>query len=188
LNWVATTFSYRLLATDYHTETEPATSFINPAALASPGGRIHAGDYDAQIFSLNVTLTPWRRLNWFTTASYQDVRSTTRHDNTAAVVPYRGDIWSVLCHGRYVLTKRTDLTAGYTFSRADFSQDNYADGLPVGMRYDLHGLQAGVISRCTKNLTTKLQYGFYNYDEPSSGGANDYTAHAVFVSLNLRFD
>jgi len=185
-NWVKTTLKYQWVATDYHTETEPA-SFV-ATNDASPGGWIHAGNYDAQIFSLNVTLTPWRRLHWFTTTSYQEVRSTTRHDNSAAVAPYRGDIWSVICHGRYVLTKKTDLTAGYTFSTADFQQDNFADGLPVGMRYDLHGLQVGVVSRCTKNLTTKLQYGFYKYDEPSSGGGNDYTAHAVFMSLNLRFD
>jgi mono/diheme cytochrome c family protein len=187
-NWVTTTFSYRLVATDYHTETESATSAFDPAIIASPGGRILAGNYDAQIFSLNLSLTPWRRLHWFTTVSYQDVRSTSLHEYSSAVVPYRGDIWSVLCHARYVLTKKTDLTAGYTFSRADFGQDNYADGLPVGMRYDLHGLQAGVISKCTKNLTTRLQYGFYHYDEPTSGGANDYTAHSIFASLSLRFD
>ena len=93
-----------------------------------------------------------------------------------------------MCHGRYVLTAKTDLTAGYTISTADFQQDNFADGLPVGIHFDLNGLQAGVISRCTKNLTAKLQYGFYKYVEPSSGGANDYTAHAIFVSLNLRFN
>jgi len=93
-----------------------------------------------------------------------------------------------MAHGRYLLTKKTDLTAGYQFSRADFRQDQFTEGLPVGMRYDLQGLLAGVSSRRTKNLTTKLQYGFYRYDEPTSGGANDYTAHAVFVSLNLRFD
>jgi hypothetical protein len=104
------------------------------------------------------------------------------------VVPYRGDVWSVVCHGRYALTAKTDLTAGYTFSTADFQQDNFADGLPVGIHYDLNGLQAGVVSRCTKHLTARLQYGFYKYDEPSSGGVNDYTAHTIFAVLNLRFD
>jgi hypothetical protein len=187
-NWMATTFSYRLVATDYHTKTEPATSAFDPATVASPGGRVFAGNYDAQIFSLNLILTPWRRLNWFATASYQDVRSTSLHEYSSAVVPYRGDVWSVVCHGRYALTAKTDLTAGYTFSTADFQQDNFADGLPVGIHYDLNGLQAGVVSRCTKHLTARLQYGFYKYDEPSSGGVNDYTAHTIFAVLNLRFD
>jgi hypothetical protein len=120
--------------------------------------------------------------------SYQDVRSVALHDNSAAVAPYRGDTWSVLCHGRYVLTEKTDVTAGYSFSRSDFRQDNYADGLPLGIKYDLHGMQFGLITRCTEELTTKLQYGFYHYVEPSSGGVNDYTAQAVFVSLHWRFD
>jgi hypothetical protein len=185
-NWLKTTFTHRLVATDFHTETEPV-SFGAPNDV-SAGGRVFAGNYDAQIFSLNVSLTPWRRLHWFTTVSYQDVRSVAMHDNTTAVVPYRGDIWSVMAHGRYLLTKKTDLTASYSFSTADFRQDNFSSGLPVGMRYDLHGLLAGVVSRRTKNLTTKLQYGYYHYNEPASGGANDYTAHAVFVSLHLRFD
>jgi hypothetical protein len=185
-NWAKTTFAYRLLATDFHTTTEPV-SLAAPNDV-SAGGRVLAGNYDAEIFSLNLTLIPWRRLYWFATVAYQDVRSVAMHDYTTAVVPYRGDIWSVLSHGRYVLTARTDLTAGYSFSTADFRQNNYDAGLPVGMQYHLHGLQAGIVTRCAKNLTTKLQYGFYQYKAPSSGEANDYTAHAIFASLNLRFD
>ncbi len=187
-NWLKTTFTHRLVATDTHMTTESATNAADATQQVSPGGRAFTGNYDAQVFSLNVSLTPWKRLHCFTTASYQDIRSVSMHDNSTAVVPYRGDLWSVMAHGRYLLTKKTDLTAGYTYSSANFRQDQFTEGLPVGMRYDLHGLLAGVVSRRTKNLTTKLQYGYYHYDEPTSGRANDYTAHAVFVSLSLRFD
>ncbi len=185
-SWAKTTFTYRLVATDSRTTTEP-TSFITPGD-ASPGGRVLAGNYDAQIFSLNFTITPTRRLHAFSTISFQDTRSISLHDNSTAVAPYRGETWSVLCHGRYVLTAKTDLTAGYTFSTANFQQDNFAASLPLGMHYDSHALQAGLTSRCTENLTTKLQYGFYQYNEPGSGQANDYTAHAVFVSLHWRLN
>lgn len=185
-SWAKTTFTHRLVATDSHTTTEP-TSFGAPGD-ASPGGRVLAGNYDAQIFSLNVTLTPTRRLHAFSTISFQDTRSVSLHDNSTAVAPYRGETWSFLCHGRYVLTAKTDLTAGYTFSTANFQQDNFATGLPLGIHYDNHALQAGLTSRCTENLTTKLQYGFYHYTEPSSGRANDYTAHAVFLSLHWRLN
>ena len=184
--WLKTTLTHRLVTTRYHTETEPVS--VIAFGDATPGGTVLAGNYDAQIFSANFTLTPWARLHLFASASYQDIRSKSNADYSDAVVPYDGNIWSVLCHGRYALTKKTDLVAGYTFSAADFSQDNYATGLPLGMDYDLHGAQIALVSHCTKNLTTKLQYGFYHYDEPSSGGANDYTAHAVFVSLNLQFN
>lgn len=180
--WLKTTFTHRLTATDYRTTTEPVT-FGTPGD-ASPGGRTLTGNYDAQTFSLNVTVTPTRRLHAFSTVSFQDTRSRALHDNSTAVVPYRGETWSVLCHGRYVLTAKTDLTAGYTFSTANFRQDLLADGLALGMRYDRHAIQAGLTSRCSENLTTKLQYGFYHHNEPSAGGANDYTAHAVFVSFH----
>jgi hypothetical protein len=185
-SWVKTTFTYRLVATDSHTTTEP-TSFGAPGD-ASPGGRVLAGNYDVQILSLNLTVTPSRRMHAFTTLSFQDTRSVSLHDNSTAVAPYRGEAWNFLCHGRYVLTAKTDVTAGYTFATANFQQDNFTSGLPLGIHYDSHALQAGLTSRCTENLTTKLQYGFYRYAEPSSGRANDYTAHAVFVSLHWRLN
>jgi hypothetical protein len=179
--WLKTTFTYRLLATDYHTTTKPPPG-------APLGGEILAGDFDTQIFSLNFTLTPWRRFNCFASLSYQELTSTTVQDPTGAVVPYQGNTWNVLIHGRYALTIKTDLTAGYTFSSADYQQDNFATGLPLGIDYQSHGFQVGVISRCTKDLTAKLQYGYYHYAEPSSGGANDYAANVVFVSLNWRLN
>lgn len=185
-SWWKAMFTWRLVATDYQTTTKPVS--VNAPNDASPGGQIYAGDYDAQIFSVNFTLTPWRRFTSFATVSYQNVSNSTVDDPTGAVVPYRGDVWSLLLHGRYVLTKKTDVTAGYTFSSADFQQNNFATGLPLGIDYHLHGLQIGLVSRCTEKLTTKLQYGFYRYTEPSSGGANDYTANAVFVSLNWQFN
>lgn len=174
-----TTFTHRLVATDYETGKESLDT-------RTPGGRWTSGDYEAQIFSLNATVTPWRRLYCSGTISYQDIQSISRHENSLAVVPYGGETWSVMAHARFVLNEKTDLTAGYTFSTADFRQTHFAAGLPLGMEYDLQGLQAGFVTRCTKDLTLKLQYGFYRYDEPSSGGANDYTAHAVLAALSLR--
>ncbi len=184
--WLKTTFTWRLAATDYRTTSKPVS--LNSPGDLSPGGQVSAGNYDTQIFSVNFALTPWRRFNCFATVSYQEVTSTTVQDPTGAVVPYQGNTWSVLLHGRYVLTRKTDLIASYTFSTADFQQDNFATGLPLGIDYQLNGLQVGLVSRWTKDLTAKLQYGFYHYTEPSSGGANNYTANAVFASLNWRLN
>jgi len=38
-----------------------------------------------------------------------------------------------------------------------------------------------------KYATAALRYGFYNYEEPSRGGFNVYTAHAVFATLTLHW-
>lgn len=177
---LTTTLTHRLVQTEFETGKESLDN-------RSPGGHWTSGDYDAQIFSLSTTVSPWRRLHCSGTISYQETTSESRHDRSAAVVPYRGATWSVMGNARFVLSEKTDLTGSYTFSNADFRQTHFTTGLPLGMDYELHGIQAGFVTRRTKDLTLKLQYGYYRYAEPSSGGVNDYTAHALVAAATLRF-
>ena len=86
-----------------------------------------------------------------------------------------------------MLNSKTDLTAGYTYSWADFRQDNYAAGLPLGLAYDWHQLSAGITRHWRKNLSTNLQYQFYSYNEPATGGINDYVAQGILASLTMTF-
>jgi len=58
--------------------------------------------------------------------------------------------------------------------------------VPVGIQYQQHAVQVGLARRIGKNVTAQLRYGFYNYDEPSSGGANNYTAHSVFGMVSFK--
>ncbi len=178
--WLKTTLSYKYVTSDYQT----ATDFI--AADTSPGGRQAAAQYDAHIYSLNAALTPWRRLRLATTLSYQDTCMTAFANRRPSVAPYRGDLYSTLVSASYVVSQATDLHAAYSFSWAGYEQHNFTEGLPVGMRYEQHGLTVGLSRRLTRNISTRLRYGFYHYDEPASGGANNYTAHAVFGTLNVR--
>jgi hypothetical protein len=187
--WLKMTFTYQLIATDYHTTTDPAAEFDFTAADftdVSPGGRIFAGNYDAHVYSFNAVLTPWRRLYLSGTFSYRDTRLTTSSDFEPVVVPYRGDVYSVVGSATYSLNHATDLQATYSFSRADYRQNNQAAGLPLGIDYQLHGLEAGLTRRFGKNITTQLKYGFYRNNDDSSAGANSYTAHALMASLTLR--
>ena len=84
------------------------------------------------------------------------------------------------------VSTNTELTASYTFSMADYAQDNAAAGLPLGINYDWHVVQAGVTRRI-RNASVSFRYAFYRYAEPTSGGLNDYTAHGVFAALTLRW-
>lgn len=54
------------------------------------------------------------------------------------------------------------------------------------MRYQQNGLTVGLVRRLNANISTKLQYGFYNYEEPATGGAYNYTANAIFATLVMR--
>ena len=182
--WLKTTLGYKFLTTDYKTATDPVSIFA-PGDV-SRGGGLESANYEAHIYNLNATLTPWRRLYFSGTFSYQDTRMEAFDNNSPSVAPYRGDLFGMLASATYVMSKNTDLTGSYSFSWADYAQNNFADGLPVGMHYQQHGLMAGIVRRITPNISTRVQYGFYHYDETSSGGGNDYTAHAVFATLVVR--
>jgi hypothetical protein len=185
--WLKTTLSYEWLENIYHTATEAVTDEISGLAGAiSPGGSLLAGTYDAQTVTLNTTLTPWRRLFFSTTFSYQHARTVTAANDSPSVAPYEGDIYSVMASGTYVLNPKTDLTASYSFSMADFGQNNFAEGLPLGIKYQQHAVQAGIKRQIGKGKTLALQYSFYHYSEPSSGGFNNFNAHAIFGTLSFQ--
>ncbi|TAK95485.1 MAG: hypothetical protein EPO07_15420 [Verrucomicrobia bacterium] len=75
----------------------------------------------------------------------------------------------------------------YAYSRARFGQHNEGDGLPLGLDYDRHTLTLSVTKKWNDSLSTTARYAYYRYEEPSSGGVNDYSAHGVFVTMNYKW-
>lgn len=173
--WLKATFTYQVVSTDFRTETDPVPGGVVPEGLL-------AGKYDAHVYGLNVTVTPVRRLYFSSSFTYSDTRMVSARNDNPSIVPYEGDVYSVLASARYVLSERTDLHAAYAFSRADYGQRNFADGLPLGLDYTRHGLTAGLTRRVTSFLTTSVRYGCFQYSEPSARGVNNYTAHGVFAT------
>ena len=180
-SWFRSTFTYKWSGVDYWTVTDEETT-----GPGSPGGGHYSGKQMAQSFSVGGAITPWRRLRLNENFTYRHTRTTTAQNDIASVVPFQGDLYSVISGATYMLTPSTDLTANYTWSRADYGQDQFAGGLPLGLDYELHGLQTGVSWKFRKRFTTRVQYGFYQYDEKNSGGYNNYTAHAVFMTVNVK--
>jgi hypothetical protein len=135
-----------------------------------------------------MTFIPYRRLYLSTTFSYQD--TTTSTANTGSIPPYKGDIYSLLVSGTYILSQSTDLLLNYSLSLADYTQSDPGDVTsppPLGIRYQLHALQLALAHRFSKNLSTRFQYGYFYYDEPQALGVNDYRAHSIFASLTYHF-
>jgi hypothetical protein len=87
----------------------------------------------------------------------------------------------------FVVSEKSDLFASYNFSMADFAQDNFAQGLPLGAKYQQHAFQVGLSRRFWEYFTGRLQYGFSLYDDAGSGHAADFTAHAVFGTVTVRW-
>ncbi len=149
ITWFKTTLSYQFLTTDSWTDTRAAFKTAPPTTY-SPGGNILAGQFDSQIYSISTTLTPCQRLYLDTTFSYETSTTTTANNHTPTIAPYRGDIYSVLASGTYVLNQTTDLFASYSFSKADYHQDNFAAGVPMGIQYQQHAVQFGLTRRLGK--------------------------------------
>jgi hypothetical protein len=183
--WLKTTLSYQYLTTKYWADTVPAFTTIPPSVL-SPGGSLLAGETDSQVYSVDTMWTPAAR--WYLDAmfSYQPTRTTTASDGSPSIAPYEGNIYTVIANGTYVLDQTSDLFAGYAFSKANYSQDNSAEGVPLGIDYQMHAVQVGLVHRFNKDISSKLQYRYNYYEEPSSGGADNYRAHTIFASMTFR--
>jgi hypothetical protein len=177
--WLRTSFNFRWRGTDFDSATLPITGLTS-------GGRIDGGNEDARVYSFTATATPCRKLFFSGTFSYTDSRTTTAQNNANYLVPWAGNIYSVLSSATYVLNTNTSFHATYAFSMSDYGQNN-PNGLPLGINYDRHSLRVGVNRRLTKNFVANLTYAFAQYREPTSGGAVDYTAHGVFTTLTFAW-
>jgi hypothetical protein len=178
--WLKATLTYQLVATDYSTKTA-----VLPGMAIPPG--LLAGNYDANVYGLNLVLNPLQRLSFSGSFTWSDTRTRTASNDDPSIAPYRGNVYSLLASATYVLNQATDLRASYSFSRADYGQNNVGDGLPLGLDFTRHGVVFGVTRKMTSYLTTNLRYAFYQYSEPSTGGLNDYTAHGVFATFVVKW-
>jgi hypothetical protein len=178
--WFKTSLTYQLVSTEYHTHTETVPAGTVPEGLL-------AGNYDAHVFGINSWVSLSTRLSLSATFAYTHSRMQTADNGNPSVVPYKGDIYSVLAHAIYHVNKAVDWQVDYAFSQANYGQNNIADGLPLGLEYTRHGLMVGTTWRLSPALTSNLRYAFYEYSEPSSGNFNDYTAHGIFATLVIQW-
>lgn len=183
--WLKTTLKYAWSTTEFETATAPWDDLSSPAPVTVPAARITAGDTDTHAVSAGFVVTPWRRLHLASTVGWSTSRTRSGVNNDLEVVPYEGDGWNLLNSATLVVDEKTDLLASYLFSVADYSQDNAASGLPLGIEYTRHALTAGISRRMKHDRTLRLEYGYFTHDEPTLGGAADYIAHALFASLRI---
>ena len=177
VNWARVALSYQLISTEYNTQTDAI------AALTT-GSQLFSGEYDANVYSFHLVLTPWRRLYFSSTFSLSDTRSWSFANATASVVPFAGTVYTVLPSATYSLTTNIDLNASCLIARSDYRQDN-PTGLTAGIDFERQGYEAGITKRFKRGLRTNLKYGYYEYREGGAGGVNNYRAHAVFATLTM---
>ena len=184
-NWLKTTLSYQLLSTDFRDLANVASN-TTTHVVYSPAGNNFTGRTDSHRYSIGVVLTPHPRLYLTGSLSYEPSHTHTLNSASLLVGPYGGDTYSADASGTYVLSQNTDFSLGWNFSEANYGQKKGITTPPVDIRYQEHTIEATLTRRFGKNVSGRLQYSFDYYREPSSGGANDYRAHAVFAMLNFR--
>jgi hypothetical protein len=181
LNWLRTTLSYQLTTTEYSSKTDPVYFGL------SPGGPLSDGRYRAQTYGLSTILTPFRRFYLSGTFTYSQSRADTAINGVSSIVPYRGDIYTLVTTAAYALNPKTGLQATYSFSHAGYGQNNTGAGVPLGLDFTRHVLCVGLTRQLTRNLSGALHYEFSQYSEPSSANLNDFTAHGVFATLIYKW-
>ena len=174
-SWIRTSLAYRLV------DREIDTTFDNnPSSVQS-------GNYDAHIYSLDITFTPLSSLFLTTVFSYRDIRGVAFDNGVDSVISYEGDVLSSSVSARYALDKDNVFRLNYSFSRSDNFKDNAESGLPLLLDDRLQRVQAGYSHKLSDNLEAEVSYGFHEYQGDHNNGLKDYTAHLVGLSVSLGF-
>jgi hypothetical protein len=145
---------------------------ISESATWNPTARFYLQGIGSYV--LNQTETPASKINLIPYSS-------------PTVVDFRNDYWTVTGAAGYVLDELTDLRADYTFYRANDYFKNTRVALPYGMGATEHTVSATASRQITKQIRLTLQYRYFNYQDETFGGHNDYEAHSIFSGLQYRF-
>jgi hypothetical protein len=103
------------------------------------------------------------------------------------VVNFRNDYWTVTSGIGYIIDDKTDFYADYYFYCANDYYKNAAVAVPYGEGATENAVSATVTRQLSKNTRLLLRYGFSDYRDTTSGGHNNYRAHSLFSSLQVRF-
>jgi opacity protein-like surface antigen len=155
---------------------------------------MESGVLTDQQVSGTLTWNPLPRLYLQGTGSYVwDKTETPAGDiiltpNTVVTVNnFYNNYWQAGASLGFVIDNKTNLHVDYSYYKSDNYESNFIAALPYGMTDREYTISAGIDREITKNVRLSLKYSYYDYTNATSGGHNNYTAHAVFSGLQFRF-
>jgi hypothetical protein len=181
--WLKIMLTYQITTTDYSSKTDP----MFYQGIVSGGGFIEDGNSHAQTYGIGATVTPIRRLYFSGQFTYSQSRLTTAANGDPSIVPYEGNIFAFNGSANYLLTLKSSLQFYYNFSSADYAENNAAAGIPAGLNYLRNDFIVRITRKLTERLSGALSYEFSQYNEPSSGGANNFTANGIMATLSYSW-
>ena len=88
----------------------------------------------------------------------------------------------------YALTDKTDVSASYSFYRAEnYDPSIFAEGLPFNASLEEHMVGGAVVHRFNRRMQLTTRYAFITAHDETSGGNNDFDAHLLSTALRVRF-
>jgi hypothetical protein len=179
VSWLNARLTYRWNETRYTGATGGATNF--DGSLLTPEGPLFDGRTRSDNLGLSLTYTPGSRFYCSGAFTYGYSRTTTVSDEPE-VVPYSGNTYTLDASAGFALNAKTRLKVTYEYSQATYGQNNLS-GLPLGLAFTRQEVRASLTRQLTKRLTGSLQYQFSQYNEPSGGNVNNFTANGIFATL-----
>jgi hypothetical protein len=155
---------------------------------------LQSGEIKQNVISESLTWNPLARFFLQANFSYVLNQTDTPANNIElvpgggpTVVNFRNDYWTVTSGIGYIIDDKTDIYADYYFYCANDYYNNAAVAVPYGMGSTENAVTATITRQLSKNTRLTLKYGFYDYQDTTSGGHNNYRAHSLFSSLQVRF-
>jgi hypothetical protein len=155
---------------------------------------LQSGEIKKHVISESLNWNPLPR--FFLQANFSYVlNQTDTPANNIELVPnagptvdnFRNDYWTVTSGIGYIIDDKTDFYADYYFYCANDYYKNAAVAVPYGMGATESAVSATITRQLSRNTRLTLKYGFYDYRDTTSGGHNNYRAHSLFSSLQVRF-
>ena len=147
-----------------------------------------SGRTTSHIFGESITWNPISQLYLQGNINYAMNRTETPISGfTGMVLESKNNYLSTSFVTGYALNQKTDLQAQYIYYLADNYYDNSDAGLPLGSGAEEHGVTLSATHRVTENISWTTKYGFFTYTDKLYGGFNDYDAHLIYTSLQMKF-
>jgi hypothetical protein len=174
-----------------HTDIDGQWEIFSDGELLN---ELQTGEIKRHVISESLNWNPLPRFYLQANASYVLNQTDTPANNIdlvpgggPTVVNFRNDYWTVSSGVGYLIDDKTDVYLDYYFYCATDYLNNAAVAVPYGLGATENAVSATLTRQIAKNTRLLFKYGYYNYRDETSGGHNNYRAHSLFSSLQIRF-
>jgi len=163
--------------------------------------KVQSGQTTQNIFTEALTWTPLDRLYLQTSFSYClnktvtpatiTVPDPTVAKNAPLIGPenlnFKNNYWTISASAGYALGDKTNIQADYTYYEADDYENDAIFTQPYGASIREHTVSVNLTRQIRKNVAANVKYGYFTYNDLTSGGHDNYSGSLVMAGMQVRF-